>query len=140
MALITDITEGQRVSFEVYPDAYLANEFKNVILEGIVTAMVARQLGFDIDAAHQNVYPALVAAGISVPNDPRQYNYAYVTFDGGASTFVGVPWIRAGSVVSAAGNTLGLSFYNKDDTERRRILDSLSAIGQTPDLQTWTTT
>jgi hypothetical protein len=137
MAQITDIAEGTRVSFEVYPTAYLANEFKDVTLEGIVTAMVARQLGFDLDAAHQNVYPVLTGAGVSVPNDPRQYNYAYITFDGGQSTFVGVPWIRPGTVVSSDGKTLGLVFQNLDDRRRRRILEAMSAINETPDAQTW---
>lgn len=138
MALITDITEGTRLSFEVYPDAYLANKFKDVVLEGIVTAMVARQLGFDIDAAHQNVYPSLIAAGVVVPNNPREYNYAYVTFLNGESTFVGIPWIREGSVISAAGHTLGLTFYNRNDVRRRRILDALSAVGESPDDSSWT--
>ncbi|MNB96321.1 hypothetical protein D3C87_1247130 [compost metagenome] len=137
MALITDIAEGTRVSFEVYPVAYLANEFKDVTLEGIVTPAVARKLGHDLDSAHQNVYPTLVAAGVSVPNDPRQYNYAYVTFGSGDSMFVGVPWIRAGTVVSSSGNTLGLVFQNLDDRRRRRILEAISSINETPDSQTW---
>ncbi|QBJ02575.1 hypothetical protein MZD04_gp045 [Pseudomonas phage Psa21] len=137
MALITDIAEGARVSFEVYPDAYLANEFKDVTNEGVVTPAVARKLGFDLDAAHQNVYPVLVAAGVSVPNDPRQYNYVYVTFSNGESTFVGVPWIRPGTVISSDGMTLGLVFQNRDDRRRRRILEALSSINETPDAQTW---
>lgn len=135
--LITDVTEGTRVSFEVYPVAYLANDFKDVTFEGVVTPSVARKLGHDLDAAHQNVYPVLVAAGVSVPNDPRQYNYAYVTFSNGESTFVGVPWIRPGTVISSNGKTLGLVFQNRDDKRRRRILEALSAINETPDAQTW---
>lgn len=137
MTQITDIAEGTRVSFEVIPDAYLSNEFKDVTLEGVVTAKVARQLGHDLDAAHQNVYPSLIAAGVSLPNDPRQYNYAYVTFSNGEFTFVGVPWIRPGTIVSSSGKTLGLIFQNRDDRRRRRILEALSAIGETPDTQTW---
>lgn len=134
---ITDVTEGTRVSFEVYPVAYLANDFKDVTLEGVVTPTVARRLGHDLDSAHQNVYPVLVAAGVSVPNDPRQYNYAYVTFSNGESMFIGVPWIRPGTVVSSDGKTLGLVFQNRDDRRRRRILEALSAINETPDSQTW---
>jgi hypothetical protein len=137
MALITDIAEGTRVSFEVYPVAYLANEFKDVTLEGIVTPMVARQLGHDLDTAHQNVYPTLVAAGLSVPNDARQYNYAYISFASGETIFVGVPWIRAGTVVSSNGQTLSLVFQNLDDRRRRRILEAVSAINETPSSQTW---
>lgn len=137
MTQITDIAEGTRVSFEVIPDTYISNEFKDVTLEGVVTPKVAQQLGFDLDANHQNVYPTLVAAGISVPNDPRQYNYAYVTFPNGSFTFVGVPWIRVGTVISSNGKTLGLIFQNRDDNRRRRILEALSAIGETPDTQTW---
>lgn len=134
---ITDVSEGSRVSFEVYPTAYLANDFKDVTFEGVITPAVARKLGHDLDAAHQNVYPVLVAAGVSVPNDPRQYNYAYVTFASGESTFVGVPWIRPGTVVSSNGKTLSLVFQNRDDKRRRRILEAMSAINETPDAQTW---
>ncbi|WDS62392.1 hypothetical protein [Pseudomonas phage D6] len=137
MTQITDITEGTRVSFEVYPTSYYANEFKDVTLEGIVTPKVAQQLGFDLDATHQNVYPVLVAAGVSVPNDPRQYNYAYVTFDGGEFTFVGVPCIRSGTVVSSDGKTLTLVFQDRDDRRRRRILEAMSAINETPSSQVW---
>lgn len=137
MTLITDITEGTRVSFEVYPDSYLSNEFKDVILEGVMTPAVARKLGFDLDAAHQNVYPVLVGAGVSVPNDPRQYNYAYITFASGESTWVGIPWIRPGTVVSSEGKKLGLVFQDLNDRRRRRILEALSAINETPSAQTW---
>lgn len=137
MTQITDIAEGSRVSFEVIPDAYLSNEFKDVTLEGVVTPKVASQLGFDVDAAHQNVYPTVIAAGVSMPNDPRQYNYAYVTFSNGEFTFIGVPWIRQGTVVSSDGKTLGLVFQNRDDRRRRRILEALSSINETPDSQTW---
>lgn len=138
MVAITDIAEGTRVSFEVIPSSYLTSLFKDVTLEGIVTPKVAQQLGFDLDVHHNNVYPTIIAAGVSMPNDPRQYNYAYVTFSSGEFTFVGVPWIRAGTVVSSEGKTLGLTFQNRDDRRRRRILEALAAIGETPDAQTWT--
>lgn len=137
MTQITDITEGTRVSFEVIPSSYISSIFKDVVLEGVVTPRVAQRLGFDLDAAHQNVYPTIIAAGVSMPNDPRQYNYAYVTFSNGEPQFVGVPWIRAGSVVSSEGATLTLVFQNRNDRSRRRILEALSAIGETPDAQTW---
>lgn len=138
MVAITDIAEGTRVSFEVIPSSYITSAFKDVILEGIVTPKVARQLGFDLDVHHNNVYPTIIAAGVSMPNDPRQYNYVYVSFSNGETQFIGVPWIRAGTVLSSDGKELGLVFQNRDDRRRRRILEALAAIGETPDAQTWT--
>lgn len=59
MTTIYDVRIGQRVSFEVYPAAVLGNNFKDVRLEGIISARTAASYGMDIQALHANVYPTL---------------------------------------------------------------------------------
>jgi hypothetical protein len=137
MTNIANVEAGARISFEVIPDAYLSNNFTNVVLEMVATPRIAQALGLDIAVAHRNVYPSLIAAGVSVPNDPTQYNYVRVTFDGGESVILGVPWIRDGSLVIAAGKKLSLVFDDLDDLRRQRILLAVAAVNEKPSSVTW---
>lgn len=137
MTTLANVNIDQRFSFEVLAPV-LGNNFKDVVLECQLNASTARALGFDIRAMHQNVYPAVIAAGVSMPNDPTQYNYIRVRFPNGEVATIGVPWIRPGSITVSDGKTLVLTWQDIDDTTRQRILLACSQNNAKPDSQVWT--
>lgn len=130
MTTINEINIGQRFSFEVYAPGRLGNNFKDVRLEGSMSAQMAANYGVDIYALHQNVYNSLPA---NTPNDPLQYSWVRIQMPNGDYQCLGVPYIRQESIQVSTGGSVILTFQNKTDADVQRILMSLSAIGQSPD-------
>ncbi|BEG72687.1 hypothetical protein [Pseudomonas phage PA1C] len=130
MPSIRDVAIGQKISFEVYPSAQYGNNFKNVTLAAFLDANLVRILGFDLIAAHQNVYPTLPAG---TPNDPSQYSYVRVEFEGGQHQYIGIPWIREGSVVVNNGQKATLVFQNIDQRRLERIIEACKMNNEVPD-------
>lgn len=128
---IHDVKTGQRVSFSVYPVAVLPNTFKDVIYEGSFSAAVASNLGRDIQSMHANAYASLPEG--TVPDDPTQYEWMSVLYPSGKREIIGVPYVRASSVVISGGGTLTLVFKDKTSADIEQIQLALSAIAHTPD-------
>lgn len=133
---INDVKNGQRVSFSVYPVAVLPNSFKDVVFEGTFSAAIAINLGRDIQAMHANAYSSLPAG--TVPDDPTQYEWMSVLYASGAREIIGVPYVRASSVVVSGGGTLTLVFKDKTPADIELIQLQLAAVGHTPDKTTVT--
>lgn len=130
MTTINEIGIGKRFSFETYAPGRLGNNYKDVRLEGTMSAQMAANYGVDIYALHQNVYNSLPPG---VPNDPLQYPWVRIQMPNGEYLCLGIPYIRQESIVASTGGSLTLTFQNKTDSDIQRILASLSAIGYSPD-------
>lgn len=128
---IYNVQIGQRFSFEVYGTSVLGNNFKDVRLEGIISAATAAAYGVDIEALHAAVYPTLPQG--SAPINPFQYNYIRIQYPSGEYAILGIPWIRPETVEVAEGGTLTLSFQDKTPSDVDRILMALSSNGYRPD-------
>lgn len=130
MPSIYDVAIEQVFSFEVYPVEILGNVFKNVRLEGIVSARTARAAGVDIDVMHRNVYPSLPAG---TPDNPDQYNWIRIQNTSGQFSYVGVPYLREDTITVSSNGMATLTFYNMTQRELDRVLNALSANGRSPD-------
>ena len=117
---ITDISIGQKVTFEVYPSAQFGYSFKDVTIAAFIDASIAMSLGTDLIALHQNVYPSLPAG---TPDDPMQYSYVMVKNYNNESTILGIPWIRESTIVVNSGSTLTLVFQDIDERRKDRIIE-----------------
>ena len=125
---ITQVQIGQRLSFEVYPSAILGN-FKDVVLDGFLSADSARAFGLDIYALHANVYRTLPS---TTPNDPTQYAYVRVKHPNGTYSILGIPYIRPESIRLSTHGVLTLRFDGVSQQDQTRILNAVSASGYTP--------
>ncbi len=131
---IHEVSIGQKISFELYPAHIYGNNFRNVTLTGFIDSTLANALGFDIVAAHQNVYPSLPPG---TPNDPTQYSYFRIAMDNGETMVLGAPWVRFDSVTVSNGKTLTLVFQDIDETRKARIIAACRANNETPDFVTF---
>lgn len=134
MTSLNEVQIGQRFSFQVYPTAIIGNTFADVIMEGFISADIARAYNFDIYSMHANVYPTLPAG---TPNDPTQYSYIMIRLANGERQIIGTPWIRQDTIAISTGGTFQLTFSNKTQLDLERALTALSANGQTPDAINW---
>lgn len=126
---ISNIQIGQRFSFEVYPSSIMGNNFKDVVLEGVLSPDMARAFGIDIVSLHANVYRTLPS---TVPNDPTKYNYIRVRHQNNSFSVVGIPYVRPDSVVISTHGVLNLRFDGVTQQDQTRILNALSANGYSP--------
>lgn len=130
MPSINDVQIDQRFSFEVYPASIIGNNFKDVKLDGIISARSATTFGVDIVSLHAQVYPTLPPG---TPNDPFKYSWVRVTYPNGETVTLGVPWIRPESIVVSAGGRVTIMFENKSQSDVDRMLLALSSNGFRPD-------
>lgn len=130
MPSIYDIQIGQRFSFEVYPVAVLGNNFKEVRLEGTLSARSALAYGVDIQALHVNVFPSLPAG---TPNDPFQYGYVRVEMPNGDFQIVGIPWIRPETIQPSVAGKVTMVFNDKTPLDVERMQLALASNGYRPD-------
>lgn len=85
---------GLTYSFEVYPSAILGTDFKNVKVLAILDKDSANQI-ISTQSMHVNVYPYLPAG---TPNSPAGYNYIKILTQSGATTCIGIPWIKESTI------------------------------------------
>lgn len=134
MANIQDISIGARISFELYPAAQYGNNYQNVTLTALFNSNIARVLGLDVIAANQQVYQSLPSG---TPNDPTQFDYFQVTFDGGETMILGAPWVRAGTLTVHNGKKLTLVFDDIDEVRKDRIIAACKAQNENPSSTTF---
>ena len=130
MTSIYECRPNQRVSFEVYPTTVIGNNFRDVRLEGILSAQSATETGLDIRALHMAVYPSLPQG---TPNNPFSYDWIKIQHVNGSYETIGIPWIRPDSVTLSVGGRITLVFEDKTQQDLERIQSALSANGYRPD-------
>lgn len=120
------VSNGETISFEVYPSTLLGNGFNDVVVEGEVSADVARMLGFDYISQHANVYPTLPEG---TPANPTQYSYLVFRTVSGQQKIVGVPWIKIDTLVRRETTSVFVEVPGAGATDVSAIVAALSANG-----------
>lgn len=91
---LTDDSFGKTVHFETY----LGGLYRHMRFECLLDAKTAMALTCDAPALHQQYFGSLPPG---VPNDYRAYKYAMFYDIQNKPVYLGVPWIKAGSVTES---------------------------------------
>lgn len=96
------------VNFSLYERTQniIRTNFNGCKILGVVDADTVRQFGVDVSALHANVYGTLPAG---TPVSPDDFSWLKVKLANGETTFVGLPYIIASTLVVVDGNTM--AFY-----------------------------
>ena len=86
---------GKIVSFDVYPENILGDNYKTVKLLSIVDYATAR-LYSDVANIAISVYPSLP---VGTPKDYKRYNYAKIEHSNGEVSCIALPWINSDTLV-----------------------------------------
>lgn len=127
--IIGNATFGDVVSFEVIPSSIIGTNYKHVKLIGVIDASTADKLGLNPYTTHARIYPTLNQR--EVKNDANSYLYAYIEFSNGAFQAVGLPWIKANTVLVHTSTKLTLQIENVSAPEQQHIHDAIAALGFT---------
>lgn len=95
---IKDLVLGDIISFETIAPGIIPTKYNNVVFQGMVSANMARGVK-DIVSLHKQIYPVL-ATTTNLTDDYRAYGYIGVLVNDKIDV-VGIPWIRADSLVLA---------------------------------------
>ena len=117
----TSFQVNGKYSFEVFPTAILGNDFKNVVVMGIVHPSIAQNF-LDIEASHVQVYPYLPAG---TPDDARGYDYVMLKTISGETTVLGLPWINADTITNVESGTMLIEILNVTSMDIQRVSDAL---------------
>lgn len=114
-----------KYSFEVHPSEILGNDFKNVVVLGVVIPTIAQSF-IDIEALHVQVFPYLP---VGTPDDARGYDYVVLKTISGETTVLGLPWIKQNTITSVEAGTMLVEIQEVTSQDIQRVSDALVANG-----------
>lgn len=118
---ITKEHNGKVVSFQLYPAGIITDDFTNVKVVGTTTYEGAAAY-ISPPRLHAMVFATLPEGSI---NDYRLYEYALIMKPNGKITAIGIPWIKANTLVVVGSVELQVTIRNKsveDVDNLRRVL------------------
>lgn len=119
MAQILDkLNIGDIASFDVYPNDYLGNQFRQCVILAILDADSVRFLGIEPETEHVKVYDSLPAG---TPNDPTKYQWLKLRLTNGSITAIGIPWIKPDTIVTVTTSTITVVYENVSPNDVQKI-------------------
>lgn len=111
----------QIYNFDMYAPALLGASYKSVTVLAVMDRETAAR-DIDPQALHVQVFPYLPAG---TPNDPNGYDYVKIKTPAGNTTVVGIPWIKADTIVSVESRTITVQIANVNAGDVPRVRDAL---------------
>lgn len=124
---IDELKKGDLVNFDMIIPGILGDQYKSVIVSGIVDYTVASQIDSEVNVKHQNFYPQFKDTVGNV-NDPSIYSYLLVRPDPttNLTIVIGGPWIRADSLETTRGRFGSILIQNWEERYRAPVTDFLN--------------
>ena len=98
------LVKGAVVDFVVYAPEILTSGFTNAKIMADLDMVTAQDLGLDVLAKHQALYPLIKDQGVA--DDPASYGYVRVMKENGKVVMLGIPWIIESSIVAKFRNRI----------------------------------
>jgi hypothetical protein len=98
------LVKGAVVDFVVYAPEILTSGFTNAKIMADLDMDTAQDLGLDVQAKHQALYPLIKPQGVA--DDPSSYGYVRVMKENGSIVMLGIPWIKESSIAVKQRNRI----------------------------------
>lgn len=116
-----DLKNRLTYNFDVHPTAFIGNNYKNVTVMAIMDRETANK-EIDTAALHIQCFPTLPAG---TPNDPDAYDYVKLKMPSGATTIIGLAWIKSETVTLVDARTITAKIGNVTATDLAKIKAAL---------------
>lgn len=110
---------GSTYSFDTFAPTLLGTNWQNVIVDSILSASGASQMGLDIQATSRQIAPSLPAG---TPKDPTKYQYVRFRMQSGTFQILAVPWIDDSTVVQVTAQNLQVLIGNIDPSQAQPLI------------------
>lgn len=129
MTDISTIKNGDIVNFDMITPGIFGDQYKAVIVNGIVSYAVAKMLDPTIDGKHANFYPFFKDSVDNV-DDPNVYQYLTVKLDATQSQLlvIGIPWINQDSLAAIKTREANIIIQGFQEWHRAPITDFLNSL------------
>lgn len=115
---MSKLVVGNHYRFTIYPTSmYSGRNFEKVEITAEITASIARQLGYDVDALHAQAFADLPSGTVNAADSYKYYIYRTAA---GATNIVGDAWINASTIeaVNSVVATFVISDIDSSDVVR----------------------
>ena len=116
---------GQRITVQSVAPPVLGTEYKNVLVDSILSFRAASKYR-NLAELHKQVYPYLRSLAPGFQNDPKSYNYVLFLTSENEPVVVGIPWLLSDtiSIVSNSELVVRIPGYSNDlaDVVRRQLV------------------
>lgn len=123
--------QGSTIDFDVWPSQVLGASFKSMKVEAILDFETTRFFKLDPASMHAMVYPTLPTG---TPNDFRAYSYLKLRHPNGDIQCLGVPWIKADTVVAKTTQEITAVIRNAKVGDLEQVRLALVAAGFAPEM------
>lgn len=129
MTDITLIKKDDIINFDMIAPGIAGDQYKSVLVNGIIPYSVARQLDSSIDEKHANFYPFFKDSVDNV-DSPSVYNYFILQQDKTKAdiTIIGFAWINTDSLVAVTTRTATVIIRAFQEWQRAPLLDFLNSL------------
>jgi len=121
MLNLPDLKNKVTYNFDVYPTAFIGNNYKNVTVLGTITREMAN-MEIDTAALHIQCFNTLPAG---TPNDPDAYDYVKLRFPDGSTTVIGLAWIKPETVELIDARVITVKIGGRTPADLARIKNIL---------------
>jgi len=117
------------INFDMITPGIYGDQYKGVIVNGIVSYAVAKRLDPSIDGRHANFYPFFKDSVDNV-NDPNVYKYLTVQLDATQSELLvfGIPWINKDSLTTITTREAQIIIQGFVEYHRAPLIDFLNSL------------
>jgi hypothetical protein len=129
MTDISTIKADDIVNFDMITPGIFGDQYKGVIVNGLVSYAVAKRLDPSIDGKHANFYPFFKDSVDNV-DDPNLYKYLTVQLDSTQSELLvfGVPWINKDSLAAIKSREATVVIRGFVEFHRAPLVDFLNSL------------
>lgn len=108
-------------NFDLHAPAILGNGYQNAVVLALMDMETANK-EIDVVSLHTNVFPYLP---VGTPNDPKGYDYVKIKTTTGATTIIGLAWIKPETIVLVDSRTVTVTIGEVNASDIPRIKAAL---------------
>lgn len=127
---LSEVQKGDLVNFDMITPGIFGDQYRGVLVAGVVDYTVASTIDPELNVKHQAFYPYFKDTVDNV-NDPARYDYLLIRPDPAKSELlvIGYPWINPSSLEVTKGRSALITITTWEQRFESPLKDFLANLG-----------